>query len=75
MHSGMVARSMSGTLPLQVPANQSSRSDQQLSWSEGPSGERDSSVRTRLQRQSGVNSGSTHPSREGSSWSEVMQFV
>jgi hypothetical protein len=75
MHSGMLAGSTCGTLPLQAPANQSSRSGQQLSWSEGPSGEQDSGVGAWLQRQEVVNSGSIQPSRAGESWSEVMQFV
>lgn len=71
----MVAASTCGTLPLQAPANQSSRSDQQLSSSEGPSGEHASGVGAWLQRQEVVSSGSTQPSRAGESWLEVMQFV
>lgn len=67
MHSGIVDESINATLPLHTPANQSSRFAQQLSWSDGPSGEHDNGVGALLQKQSVVNSGSTHPSREGES--------
>jgi hypothetical protein len=75
MHSGMVAGSICGTLSLQAPANQSSRSGQQLSWSDGPSGKHASGVGAWLQRQEVVRLGSMQPSRAGESWSEVMQLV
>lgn len=75
MQRGMLAGLISGTDPLQVPASQFSRSDQQLSWSDGPSGEHPKGVGASWQRHPVVNSGSTQPSRDGDSWSDVIQFV